>query len=58
MADVNVPHLSSHLSTTVHQVTEEELPQYVERMISKFNIRSYAVSYSVINTELVNYVTI
>ena len=50
MADVNV----LHLSATVHRVTEDELPQYVERVISKFNIRSYAVSCLAIDSYLAN----
>ena len=29
--------------TAVHQVTEEELPQYMEHVISNFKHRSYAV---------------
>ena len=29
--------------TTTHQVTEKELPQYVEYVNSKFYLRSYAV---------------
>ena len=29
--------------TAVHQVTEEELPQYMEYVISDFNLRSHAV---------------
>ena len=31
--------------TTIHLVTEKELPQYEEYVISKFELRSYTVSY-------------
>ena len=33
------------LLATVHQVTEMELPQYAENVISKFNLYSYTVHY-------------
>lgn len=36
--------LNLSCATTVHQVTEKELPQYVEYVISKFGRRSYKVS--------------
>ena len=40
MMDDNRP---SQSYTAVHQVTEEELPQYIEHVISDFKLRAHAV---------------
>ena len=33
---------------TTHQVTEKELPQYIENVAFKFNLRSFAVSMAIL----------
>ena len=47
MAEV-APDVATQSHTTIHLVTEKELPQYEEYVISKFDLRSYTVSYRAI----------
>ena len=36
-------------TSNAHEVTEKELPQYVDYVISKFDLRSFTVSHYTVN---------
>ena len=40
---VGARHVTSKLCFTTHQVTEKELPQYVENVTSSFDLQSFTV---------------